>query len=196
MRAAFEKPRSLWSENAAQGGRNRRCWLLARQRIEPPSAAPSRPVNSGTGGWVLLLFLSTLIYGERRSVAVHTLVPLVPDRQRGLRGFDPCRWRLAMPGFPGVVLIPLGRLQIVPDTPLGSRRLVVSVARTPPAGGIHGSPKPRAEKAKESPRSQRRRPRSRGRDRFPVPVPASSPGAQRRQPRRGGNRRPLQLYAA
>ena len=33
------------------------------------------------------------------------------------------------PGFPGVVLIPLGRLPNVPDTPLGSRRLVVS----PPA---------------------------------------------------------------
>jgi hypothetical protein len=36
MRAAFEKPRSLWWENAAQGCRNRRCRLLASQVYGTP----------------------------------------------------------------------------------------------------------------------------------------------------------------
>ena len=50
---------------------------------------------------------------RRASVAVHTLVHLArggawPERLR------PCHWRLAVPGFPGVVLIPLGRLPTSP----------------------------------------------------------------------------------
>ena len=49
----------------------------------------------------------------RASVAVFPLVLLArrvawPERLR------PCHWRLAMPGFPGAVLIPLGRLQTFP----------------------------------------------------------------------------------
>src|SRR5271157_4372368 len=81
--------------------------------VEPivsPSAAPSRPVNSGLGDLVLI---ATCLYSGvwcRVSVAVFPLVLLArseawPERLR------PCHWRLAMPGFPGVVLIPLGRLQ-------------------------------------------------------------------------------------
>jgi transaldolase/fructose-6-phosphate aldolase-like protein len=102
--------------------------LAAAKRIVPPSAAPSRPVNFGLGDLVLIVTCLYSVVWWRASVAVFPLVHLArseawPERLR------PCHWRLAMLGFPGVVLIPLGRLPNVPDTPLGSRRLVVS----PPA---------------------------------------------------------------
>ena len=63
-----------------------------------------------------LVSTSVVLYSAlrcRASVAVHTLVL----RARGLAWSErlpPCHWRLAMPGSPGVVLIPLGRLQTFP----------------------------------------------------------------------------------
>ena len=79
-----------------------------------------------------------------------------------------------MPGFPGVVLIPLGRLQTSP-IPLLARGALLFHHPHPPTGGIHGRPKRRAEKAKQSPRSQPS-PTSRGSRSLPVPVPASTAG--------------------
>ena len=49
----------------------------------------------------------------RASVAVFPLV-LRARRVAWSERFRPCHWRLAMPGFPGAVLIPLGRLQTFP----------------------------------------------------------------------------------
>ena len=81
--------------------------------IVPPSAAPSRPVNFGLGDLVLIVTCLYSVVWCRVSVAVFPLVLLArseawPERLR------PCHWRLAMPGFPGVVLIPLGRLPTSP----------------------------------------------------------------------------------
>ena len=47
------------------------------------------------------------------SVAVFPLV-LLARRVAQSEMLRPCHWRLAMPGFPGEVLIPLGRLQTFP----------------------------------------------------------------------------------
>ena len=49
----------------------------------------------------------------RASVAVFPLV-LRAHRVASSERLRPCHWRLAMPGFPGEVLIPLGRLQTFP----------------------------------------------------------------------------------
>ena len=49
----------------------------------------------------------------RASVAVFPLV-LRARRVAWSERLRPCHWRLAMPGFPGAVLIPLGRLQTFP----------------------------------------------------------------------------------
>jgi hypothetical protein len=138
-----------WSVVDRQGSIVRGQWsVVSGQRIEPPSAAPSRPVNSGWGGSVFGRCFSLSCFTATESVAVHTLVPRArwsawPERLR------PCHWRLAMPGFPGVVLIPLGRLQMSP-IPLLARGALLFHRPHPPAGGIHGTPKRRAEKANKA----------------------------------------------
>jgi len=107
----------------------------AVEPIVPPSAAPSRPVNFGFGDLVLI---ATCLYSAvwwRMSVAVF---PLVLPARRGPwpERLRPCHWRLAMPGFPGVVLIPLGTLPTSP-IPLLAR---VALWFHPPhlrAGHIH-----------------------------------------------------------
>src|SRR5271157_1083088 len=117
----------------------------AVEPIVPPSAAPSRPVNSGLRDLVLI---ATFLYSAvwcRVSVAVFPLVLLArggawPERLR------PCHWRLAMPGFPGVVLIPLGRLQTSP-IPLLARGALLFQHPHPRTGEIHGRPKRRAQEA-------------------------------------------------
>ena len=52
-------------------------------------------------------------------------------------------------GFSGVVLIPLGRLQMSP-IPLLARGGLLFHRPHPPTGGIHGTPKRRAEKANKA----------------------------------------------
>jgi hypothetical protein len=54
-----------------------------------------------------------------------------------------------MPGSPGVVLIPLGRLQTSPVSLLARGALLIDYPRTL-TGDIYGRPKRRAEKVKKA----------------------------------------------
>ena len=133
----------LWS--VVSGGQ----WSVVNgQRIVPPSAAPSRPVNSGPGGPGFCRCSCLRYVAATQSVAVHTLVPRArwsawPERLR------PCHWRLTMAGFPGMVLIPLGRLQPSP-IPLLARGALLFHRAHPPTGGIDGTSKRRTERIKKA----------------------------------------------
>ena len=72
--------------------------------------------------------------------------------------------------FPGLVLIPLGRLQTFP-IPLLARVAPLFHHAHSPIGGIHGRPKRRTQKVDETPEIDKtKEPRDRS---FPVPVTAS-----------------------
>ena len=122
--------------------------IVASETYRATFGGPSRPVNSGLGDLVLI---ATCLYSGvwcRVSVAVFPLVLLArseawPERLR------PCHWRLAMPGFPGVVLIPLGRLQTSP-IPLLARGALLFRHPHPRTGDIHGRPKRRAQEANQA----------------------------------------------
>ena len=77
-----------------------------------------------------------------------------------------------MPGFPGVVLIPLGRLQTSP-IPLLARGALLFHHPHPRTGEYHGRPKRRAEKVQAKPQEASQAQEVAGRS-LPVPVPASS----------------------
>ena len=81
--------------------------------IVPPSAAPSRPVNFGSGDLVLIvicLLHCGLVTRVRGRIPFGASCP-----KRSLaREASTLSLATCLPGFPGVVLIPLGRLSTSP----------------------------------------------------------------------------------